>query len=218
MNNLQKAIKITAQCFKVAKEVMIPGVSEKQIASKMRKCAMCLGADRLAFPPIISVGKSSRRIHPKPTNRKVVKNEFVIVDFGVVYKGARTDVTRTYCIDPDKRHRELYALVKRAQKLAESKIRPGIHCRDVDIFVRKYLKNNSRMKFPYGLGHGIVRRVHERPKISPKSNDVFKTGDIFTLEPGLHSKSTGLRIEDMYLLTRKGLIKLTKDIPGDFYV
>jgi Xaa-Pro aminopeptidase len=214
MNDLKKALDITEQVFRVAKEIIIPGVTEKQIAVKLRKCAICNGADGLAFHTIVS-SSNYMKIHSSPRNRRIKENEFVIVDFGVRYKGTLTDVTRTYCVKPDKRKKKLYGLVKTAQRRAENMIRVGTACSKVDISTRKYFKSQTRLKFPYGLGHGVGKVIHDKPHISPKSKDVFKIGDVFTLEPGLHSKSDGLRTEDMYLLTGKRIIKLTKNIPSD---
>ncbi|MBU3897055.1 MAG: M24 family metallopeptidase [Nanoarchaeota archaeon] len=209
MNDLQKAIKITEQVFRVAEEIIIPGITEKQIASKLRKCAICNGADGLAFRTIVA-SSNYMNIHSFPRDRKIKENEFVIVDFGVRYKRALTDVTRTYCINPDTRKKKHYNLLKITQRRAEKMIRVGVSCSKVDISVRKYLKQHTKLKFPYALGHGVTNKIHARPKISPKSKDVFKVGDVFTLEPGLHSKSIGLRIEDMYLLKKTGIVKLTK--------
>ena len=136
------------------------------------------------------------------------KENFIIIDIGVVVGKSRTDVTRTFCIKPSVKKKKLIKLIKNAQKLAEKKIKPGIRASEVDSVVRKYLKKNSKMRFPYSLGHGVKSRIHQRPKIKPRSKDKIRIGDIFTLEPGLHSKTTGLRIEDMYLLTDKGLKKV----------
>ncbi|MDD5416980.1 MAG: M24 family metallopeptidase [Candidatus Aenigmarchaeota archaeon] len=214
MDKLRKAVRITEQSFKVARKVIVIGITEKKIASKLRKCAICNGADGLAFHSIIC-SSDFKNIHPHPTNKKIKENEFVIVDFGVRYKGIRTDVTRTYCIKPDKNKIKLYQLLKNAQKIAEKKIKVGAPCSEADLAARKYLKKHTRLKFPYSIGHGVGKKTHQRPRISPKSKDVFKVGDVFTLEPGLHSEKIGLRIEDMYLLTGKGLIKLTKNISSD---
>lgn len=209
MRNLEKAIKITKQCFSLAKEMIKPGVSEKEIARQIKKLARKLNA-KPAFPIIVASGKNARRIHPKPTKRNIRENEFIIIDFGVYYKGARTDVTRTFCINPDKNKLKLYKIIENAQKIAIRKIKPGIEARKIDLTARRYIKKHTRYKFPYALGHGIGKRTHQKPRISPKSKSILKPGDIFTLEPGVHGKFGGIRIEDMFLLTKKGIRKLTK--------
>lgn len=215
MNNLRKAVEITEHGFRVAKIIIVPGITEKQIVSKLRKCAKCHGADGLAFLPIVCSGPNYKNIHPRPRNKKIKEGDMVIVDFGIRYKGFRTDVTRTYCLKPDKNKKKLYQLVKNAQKIAERKVKVGAPCSSVDLAARKYLQKHTRIKFPYAIGHGLGKKTHDKPKISPKSKEVFKIGSIFTLEPGLHSDKIGMRIEDMYLLSRKRIIKLTKDIPSD---
>ena len=214
---MKKAVKITEQSFKAAKDIIVPGITEKQISSKMRKVAIANGADGLAFHTIVASSHYDV-IHSRPTDRKIRQNEFIIVDFGVRCGNTRTDVTRTYCINPDKKKKKLYNLIKIAQKKAEKVIKPGIQCSKADAAARNYLKKHTKLKFPYGLGHGLKNKIHDKPRISPKSKDVFKIGDLFTIEPGLHSKKIGLRIEDTYRLTKRGPIKLTKWIPNKLSV
>lgn len=212
MKDLQKAIKITEKCFRMAEKLIEPGISEKQIAGCMKTLAHQLGARRVAFTPIIATGKNAKQIHPKPTDEKIKENKFVIIDFGVCYKNARTDVTRTYCLNPDMEKIKLIKLIKEAVEIGEKSIEAGMPCFKSDLTVRKYLKIHTRYKFPYALGHGVGKKIHDKPKISPKSKDVFKVGDVFTLEPGLHGSFGGIRFENMYILTRKGVKNLTKHI------
>jgi len=212
MNDLTKAIKITKQCFKILDKILEPGMTEKQVADLMKNKALQLGAKKLSFTPIVSFGINAKAIHPKPTNKKLKENQFAIIDFGVVVGNKKTDVTRTFCLNPDIKKLKLIKLIQNAKKLAENEIKSGVPCSKVDIIVRNYLKKHTKYKFPYALGHGVGKRIHQKPKISPKSKDVFKVGDIFTLEPGLHGSFGGIRIEDMYLLTKKGIKNLTKDI------
>lgn len=210
MKELKKAIKITESCFKLAHKLISQELSEKEIAREMRKHAIKLGAKRLAFVPIVSAGINSSKVHPAPTNRRVKKTELVIVDLGVVVGKSRTDVTRTFCIKSNSRQKKLIKIIKDAKKLGEKNISPGMKCKDTDKIVRDFIKSKTKIRFPYALGHGVGNRVHQRPKIYPKSKDVFKVGDIFTLEPGIHSKNFGVRFEDMYVLTKNGPRKLTK--------
>ena len=210
MKDLKKAIKITNSCFKLARELIKKELTEKEIAREIKKHAIKLGAKRLAFVPIISSGINSSRVHPAPTNRKVKQNELVIVDLGIVVGKSRTDVTRTFCIKPNSRQKKLIKIVKDAKKLGEKNIKPGMKCKDTDKIVRDFIKSKTKIRFPYALGHGVGNRVHQRPKMYPKSKDIFKIGDIFTLEPGIHSKTFGIRFEDMYILTKNGPKNLTK--------
>jgi len=149
MKDLRKAIKITEKCFRMAEKLIEPGISEKQIAGCMKTLAHQLGAKRVAFTPIIATGKNAKQIHPKPTDRKIKENEFIIVDFGVVYGDARTDVTRTYCINPDMNKIKLIKLIKEAVEIGEKSVEVGAPCFKTDLLVRKYLKLHTKYKFPY---------------------------------------------------------------------
>ncbi|MDD5565977.1 MAG: M24 family metallopeptidase, partial [Candidatus Omnitrophica bacterium] len=60
--------------------------------------------------------------------------------------------------------------------------------------------------FGHSVGHGVGLEIHEDPRIAKKSEGVVREGMVFTVEPGiyLHGKF-GIRIEDMVLVTRKGV-------------
>ncbi|MBU3904773.1 MAG: M24 family metallopeptidase [Nanoarchaeota archaeon] len=212
MKDLDRSIKITKSCFKLARKLISNELTEKQIATEIKKYAMKLGAKGLAFPTIVSSGKNSSRVHPKPTYRRVKKTELVIVDMGIVIGNSRSDVTRTICIKPTSRQKKLMKIIKNAKSLAENQVRPGVKCKEVDKVARAFIKSKTKIRFPYALGHGVGKRIHQSPKITPKSKHRFKVGDIFTLEPGIHSTNFGIRFEDMYLLKRKGIVNLTKAI------
>jgi len=209
MKDLDRAIKITESCFKLARKLIKKQSTEKQIAHEIIKHAKSLGAKRMAFYPIVSSGKNSSKVHPKPTNRKIRRTDLVIVDIGVVVGKSRTDVTRTFCLEPTTEKKRLMSIIKHAKKLAEKNIKPGVACKDIDKLARDFIKSKTKIRFPYALGHGVGKRIHQRPKIYPRSKDIFRVGDIFTLEPGIHSNNFGIRFEDMYLLTSKGIKKLT---------
>ena len=212
MKNLKKAIETTEKCFDLAKRSIKPGLTEKQLANKIKKHAKRLGVKRFSFPIIVESGKRTRFVHSKPSNRSIRKNDLIKIDFGIEYKEICTDITRTFCIKPDKKQKKIHNIVLQAQKLAIKKARPGIPARLVDKAARDYFKKHKLgKKFRHGLGHGVGKKIHEPPRLSPKSKDIINVGTVFTIEPGLYIKGWGgVRIEDMFLMTKKGLVQLTK--------
>lgn len=162
---------------------------------------------KVAFRPLIVSGNNYLEIHHKSNNTKL--RGFVIVDFGVKYKGYCGDMTRTvYIGKPSKGDLELYDYVLTAYNIALENLQIGIKCSELDLIVRsalcKYRKN-----FKHALGHGIGRKVHQFPVICPRDNRKIKKGKIFTIEPGLYFKSKGVRIEDSVLIGERNKI-LTK--------
>jgi Xaa-Pro aminopeptidase len=164
---------------------------------------------KLAFPPIIASGKNGYNMHHKPSKSKLVKG-FLVVDFGVKYKGYCSDCTRTFYIGkPSKKEKRLYNLVLDAQLTAINEVKPGIHASDLDAIARSHMQDYVK-KFIHGLGHGVGKKIHQNPYLSPRSKSKLKKGQIITIEPGLYFKGKyGIRIEDTVLVKEKAYI-LTK--------
>lgn len=152
-----------------------------------------------SFPTIVASGKNSRFPHHMPTKAKL--KEPIVIDFGLRFNGYCSDITRTI---GSSKQRMLEKIIEEA----EDKIKSGTKASEVDIFVRKRLGKEEKY-FIHSLGHGIGIEVHEKPSVSKNSKDILKTGMTFTIEPGIYSNQ-GIRIENDYLLTEKGLVCLTR--------
>jgi Xaa-Pro aminopeptidase len=66
--------------------------------------------------------------------------------------------------------------------------------------------------FIHGLGHWIGMDVHD-----VGSYGVLPVGSVFTIEPGIYlpDEGFGVRIEDDYLVTEKGLVKMSGKLPSE---
>lgn len=192
-----------------------PGVSEKFIASVIRKKIKELGGEKESFKIIVASGKRSALPHGYSTNKKIHKGEFVIVDFGVLLKEFRSDITRTFAVGAiSKKQQKIYEIVKKAQQKAIDAVRDNVPVKNIDKIVRKdFKKHNLEKYFPHSTGHGIKFKVHEKPRISFRSSEVLKSGMVITIEPGLYFKKIkkpfGVRIEDMVLVKKRGGVLLT---------
>jgi len=206
------AVRITEKALKKVLPLIREGVSERDIASELRRLVISLGADKFSFIPIIASGKRSALPHGRATGRKLKKGDLVVVDFGVVYGGVCSDLTRTYVVGkPGIKHRRLYQAIKTAQKKAISRIRPGVPASEVDSAARGYLKKKGLDRyFIHTTGHGLGRKIHEAPKISRGNNNPLREGMVLTVEPGVYFKGWGgLRVEDMVVVTKRGCTLLT---------
>jgi len=166
---------------------------------------------REAFPPIVSGGaRAGNEIHPKSTD--AVLEGFVIIDFGVRVNGYCSDMTRTVFVGkPTAKDKALYKLVFLAKHKSTKIARPGAKCAAADAAARAALGAYKKY-FIHTLGHGVGKRIHEMPRMYWKREaDAFQEGMAVTIEPGIYIPGKlGIRIEDTYEVTKKGLRALTK--------
>ncbi|MGL5780456.1 aminopeptidase P family protein [Cetobacterium sp.] len=200
----QKAIKDALDEFKI-------NMSEKTLADNIERNAKKLGAEKIDFIIVVS-GKRGALPHGRPTDKKIELGELVTIDFGCIYKGYHSDITRTYGIgEVNLKLKEIYSVVKEAQQLGVSMIKPEINAKEIDKAVREYIKNRGFEEyFVHGLGHGIGIEGHEKPFLNEYESNVLKAGMVLTIEPGIYIPELGgVRIEDTILVTNNGCEILT---------
>lgn len=175
-----------------------------------------IGPSQPSFPPIVATGHSAAFMHHIPTRTKIKQGDMVVVDFGVTVNGFCTDLTRTFFIGtPRDRERKRYSYLLASQQRGLTAVRPFVPAALVDRAVRNSLKRvGLHRAFIHSSGHGVGRRIHERPSLGERSHDLLLPGHIVTVEPGIYFKGWGgMRVEDMALVTKEGSEALTKRIP-----
>lgn len=177
-----------------------------------------MGAENASFETIVASGQRSSMPHGRASEKKLRKGDFVTLDFGCLYQGYASDITRTIVLGKaTERQKNIYGIVLAAQKTACKAVKPGMPCNRLDSVARDMImKAGFGDNFGHGLGHGIGMLVHDRPAVSPQSNDILEPGMIVTIEPGIYiSNWGGVRIEDDVLVTANGgqiLSKSPKDL------
>lgn len=187
--------------------------SERQIANildfKMRE----YGAEAISFDTIVLTGSRTSLPHGVSSDRFAQKGEFILMDFGAVYNGYHSDMTRTFCYgEPTEKMREVYDIVLNAQKLAISKIRPCLGLKELDGYARDYIEDKGYSDyFSHSLGHGVGLEIHEKPNVVYTETDNLKVGNVITIEPGIYiPKQFGIRIEDLGIVTANGFKNFSK--------
>jgi len=203
------ALKIIDQAWPIFLRQLRPSLTEKQVVRLLYQVLRTHGFTAWAFPTIVAAGANAAEPHHKPTDRKLTANEFIKIDFGVRYKGYCTDVTRTIILGkPSALHRKLFRIVRTAQKCAVRLLRAGVETRLIDQAARTSITRAGYGKyFIHSTGHGVSQTIHARPFLSPnpRRNAILKVGDVVTIEPGIYIPGKlGIRIEDMYVVTRTG--------------
>ncbi|MCL2255769.1 MAG: aminopeptidase P family protein, partial [Firmicutes bacterium] len=170
------------------------------------------GAEGMSFDPIVAYGENSAKPHHKPSDRRLEKNDIILIDFGVKHKGYCSDMTRTFSIgNVANELKVIYDVVLKSQEYALKHIKAGMTGHEADALAREYIKANGYgEKFGHSLGHGIGINVHEMPRVAEKSKCVLKEGMVITCEPGIYLEGLGgVRIEDMLTVTESGIINMT---------
>lgn len=212
VSSVKKACKLTDQAFEFILGKIKTGVTEKDLAKEIKKFIVSKNT-KLAFPTIIAFGKNAYEIHHKPTNLKLKSNHgFILLDLGAKVNGYCADMSRTVFFGKaDKKQIKIYKTVLEAQEKALRKVKPDCKTYEIDKAAREYVVKKGFNPIPHWLGHGIGKKVHEDPRISPVSPHIIENGTIFTIEPGIYIKGYGgVRIEDVYYLNKGKVEQLTK--------
>lgn len=184
-----------------------PGVSEWDIALELEFFMKRQGASKLSFDTIVASGANSSMPHAQVTNRTIQSGDFVTMDFGCVYQGYCSDMTRTIAIgNPTEEMRKVYQTVLNANLKAMESIREGIACNTVDAVARDYIADAGYGAFfGHGLGHGVGLDIHEEPRFSKKCDVITKENMVITNEPGIYLPGQfGVRIEDLVVVKKDG--------------
>lgn len=194
-------------------DIIKPGMTEIEIANHIEFIMKSNGALKTSFDTIVASGENSSKPHAIPSNRKVGKGDFITMDFGCIYEGYCSDMTRTVIIgEPTKEQRKVYDTVLEANLKALEAIKAGVIGSDIDKIARDIIYNAGyEGKFGHGLGHSVGLEVHENPRFSPTCNEEILENVIMTVEPGIYLENKyGVRIEDMILVTKTGYINFAK--------
>lgn len=211
---IKKAGGIAAKVFSESLKELKLGMTENEwtgiVEYQMRRFRAARG-----FETIVAFGKNGSIPHYQPGNVKLRKNDSVLIDFGVSYKGYRCDISRSFPVgDRGGRYAKALEVVKDAQKNAIAKIKAGVKAVDIDKAARETIKTAGFTPYGHGTGHGLGLDVHEKPFISYKSKDILKSGMVVTIEPGIYLPGKfGIRVEDDVLVTDKGSRVLTRNCP-----
>lgn len=218
IGRIRRTIDIASKSLRENIWRITPGTRESEIALELEFSMRRNGADGISFDTIVASGDRSALPHGKPSEKRIDKGDFVIIDFGVRYRGYYSDETCTFfCGKPNRRQKEVYQIVKDAHDRTIASVRPGGRAMELDAVARGWIKDAGYgAYFGHMTGHGVGLAVHENPVIGPETRDVVEEGMIFTVEPGIYIPGWGgVRIEDMVLVTGNGcevLTNLSKEI------
>lgn len=210
---IRRAMEIGDEAFEYILTYIRPGISELDVAAALENCMRQKGSQRPSFDTIVASGKRGSLPHGTATEKLINVGEFVTMDYGAVYKGYHSDMTRTVCMGrADEKQRHVYSTVLKAQELGVSLVQPGASGKEVDRLVRQQIAEAGYGRyFGHGLGHSVGLEIHEEPRLSPSSTcEALAENMLVTVEPGIYIPDWGgVRIEDTVAVREGGCEILT---------
>lgn len=204
VENILFAQKIAEEGYNHILGFIKEGVTERDVQLELDYFMLRRGAEALSFDTIAVSGANSSKPHGVPTEKKIERGDFVTLDFGAVYNGYHSDMTRTVAVGAvTDRQKNVYDTVLTAQLAAIDAVKAGVLCREVDRAARSVIENAGFGDcFRHSTGHGVGVEIHEAPTLSPKSGETtLSEGSVVTIEPGIYLPGEfGVRIEDMVLV------------------
>lgn len=206
---MQKAAKISMDAHKLAIESVKPGMFEYEIEALVDGYFRERGGVGPAYSSIVGSGENATVLHYIKNDRKIKKNDLVLLDTGCEYGYYASDITRTFPVSKSFTLPQgvIYELVLEAQEKAIKKVKPGT--RYIEVYdeaasvIAQGLKDLGLLKeslkeiieeklykkfFMHRIGHWLGLDVHDvGPYIDSEGNPIKLTpGMVLTVEPGIY--------------------------------
>jgi len=213
ITNIKRAAEIADQALANILPLVKSGITERELANELDYQMAKLGSEELSFATILLFGERSALPHGIPSNRPLNQGDLILIDFGAVVNGYRSDMTRTFVYGKaNTKQKQIYQLVLNAQNAAITSVSEGVSGEYLYQQSANILLNSDYKEYAgEGLGHGVGLQLHEQPFLGPECNKTIEKGCVITIEPGIYIPDWGgIRIEDDVVLTINGLEILNK--------
>lgn len=250
---LQHSIDITTEAFGRSMAVAGRSKFEYEVEAEVEYTFRKRNADYWGYPSIVGCGPNATTLHYNESQGEILPNSLLLMDVGAEYDHYTADVTRTFPVNGKftKEQAEIYQIVYDAQEAVTKATKPGATFMDVNKAAMEVQKEGlfrlglipdksspfAKVWTLHGTSHWLGMNVHDVGAY----NTPFKSGFVFTNEPGIYIredaldnlpdtpeakkfkefvrpafekyKNIGVRIEDDILVTATGAEWMTKNLP-----
>ena len=220
LDRMRKAQAITDRAFAEVCPRIKAGMTEKELAAELIYCLYKNGAEGLSFDPIVVAGPNTSMPHGVPGDRPIAEGDFITMDFGVLYGGYCSDMTRTVALGyATEEMKQVYDTVLQAQLAGIAATKAGVTGQAVDAAARDSIKEAGYGEFfGHGYGHSLGLEIHEAPNCNPRNTEPLPAGAVCSAEPGIYLPGKfGVRIEDVVIVTEDGCENITHS-PKDLLI
>ncbi|MDA3901438.1 MAG: Xaa-Pro peptidase family protein [Spirochaetes bacterium] len=211
---LQKAAKLTDDCFEHLCTYIRPGITEWDVAVELEHFYRTHGSTGSSFSPIVASGANSSMPHYETSmQKKIAPGDTLLIDMGCIYEGYNSDLTRTVFLgNVNEKMQQIYSIVNQARQLAIDSVATGVTTGTLDSIARKVISGGGYNDyFNHSLGHGVGLDVHEHPRVKGEDDFVLPANSVITIEPGIYIPGLGgVRIEDLVQVTDNGPVVLSR--------
>ena len=207
LDNMRKAQSIADKAFAEVLPRIKTGMSELELQAELIYCMYKNGAHGLSFDPIVVSGPNSSMPHGVAGERKIQDGDFITMDFGVLYNGYCSDMTRTVAVGHVTEEMEkVYNTVLEAQLAGLAVTKAGVPGKDIDLAARKVIEDAGYGPyFGHGYGHSVGLEIHESPSPNVRNEEPMPLHCVASAEPGIYLPGKfGVRIEDCVIFTEDG--------------
>lgn len=209
---MRKAQAIADKAFSEVLGRIKEGMTELELQAELIYCMYKNGAHGLSFDPIVVSGPNTSMPHGVAGERVIREGDFITMDFGVLYYGYCSDMTRTvalgYATDEMKK---VYDTVLQAQLAGIAASKAGVPGKDVDGAARKVIEEAGYGPyFGHGYGHSLGLEIHEAPNPNARNEEPLPVNAVCSAEPGIYLPGKfGVRIEDVVIFKEDGCENIT---------
>ena len=207
LDHMRKAQAIADKAFAEVLPRIKVGMSELELQAELIYCMYKNGAHGLSFDPIVVSGPNSSMPHGVAGERKIQEGDFVTMDFGVLYNGYCSDMTRTVSVGyATEEMQKVYNTVLEAQLAGLAVTKAGVIGKEIDAAARKVITDAGYGPyFGHGYGHSLGLEIHEAPNPNPRNENPMPLNAVASAEPGIYLPGKfGVRIEDCVIYTEDG--------------
>ena len=207
LENMRQAQKIADKAFAEVLPRVKKGMSELELQAELIYCLYKNGAHGLSFDPIVVSGPNSSMPHGVAGERKIQDGDFITMDFGVLYNGYCSDMTRTVAVGyATEEMKTVYNTVLAAQLAGLAATKAGVPGKDIDAAARQVIVDAGYGPyFGHGYGHSVGLEIHEAPSPAGKNDQPMPLYAVASAEPGIYLPGKfGVRIEDCVIYTEDG--------------
>ena len=200
---MRQAGRITAGARTVARQMVEPGVTTRQINREVHKFITKSGASPCfmtdgGFPTAACISVNDEIIHGIPGDRVLHEGDIVSVDVGARYRGFNGDCAGTFpcgkCSDEALR---LIRITRQSFFEGIQFARVGYRISDIGHAVQEYAESYGYSLVREYVGHGVGRNMHEAPEIpnygAPGHGPKLIRGMTIAVEPMVNAGTAAIR-------------------------